>query len=77
MNDIINLPESHQVEYKGKMYNWFVGDPVKPELFMESHWAWGIPQDTNGGKWNTINAKLIGEFNYKTRNISNIEELKR
>src|SRR5262245_57750465 len=74
-NKLLVLPENHQMKYKDVWYNWFVGDPVEHRLFGKKHYAWGVPQNTSGGKWNTINARLCGIFNYQTREISELQEL--
>ncbi len=74
---IIVLPENNIAEYNGKIYNWFIGDFRRDELRTnenrnkKSIWeAWGISKG-----WNTLNAKLYGEFNQETRELLIITEL--
>lgn len=67
------LPASHKLEYEGKMYNWFVGDPVTyPKYLRGMFWAFAVPESIG---WNTIHAEYCGKFNDRTREITDINKL--
>lgn len=72
----MKLPDNHIAAHEGVKCNWCVGDPVEHRLFLKIHWCYGIPQNTTGGKWNSINSKYCGKYNYQTREVSEIVKLK-